>query len=61
MNATGAYGPRLICSMKIRELHPWDVSFQEAVRIQNALSPSLDLIPMANPIRFIAGTDVAFS
>lgn len=47
--------------MKIRNLHPWDVSPQEAVKIQTRLSPSLTLKRRFSQIHYVAGTDVSCS
>jgi deoxyribonuclease V len=44
-----------------RDLHPWRVSFHEAVEIQNALRPRLRVTPFEGSPRFVAGTDVAYS
>ena len=45
--------------MNIRELHPWDVSFQEAVEIQKALRHQLIFKNLPENIRLVAGTDVS--
>ncbi len=47
--------------MKIRHLHPWDVSFSEAVEIQKALATQLLFSGLPKKIELIAGTDVSFS
>lgn len=47
--------------MKIRHLHAWDVSSQEAIRIQKELRSRLDLAKSLGPIGRVAGTDVSFS
>ncbi len=47
--------------MQVRDLHPWRVSFHEAVEIQNSLRPRLRLAPFEGSPRFVAGTDVAYS
>jgi deoxyribonuclease V len=47
--------------MKIRDLHPWDVSYQEAVAIQKRLRSRLVCKKLPKRIRHIAGTDVSFS
>lgn len=43
-----------------RQLHPWDLTPGEAIRLQKELEPDsrLDLPP--SPIRLVAGTDVAY-
>lgn len=47
--------------MKIRHLHPWDVSSQQAIKIQKRLRPMLDFKKLSSTIRYVAGTDVSFS
>jgi deoxyribonuclease V len=47
--------------MKIKRFHPWDVSYQEAVEIQERLRPLLTLRGLPRRIRHIAGADVSFS
>ncbi len=47
--------------MKIRHLHVWDVSSQEAIQIQKQLRSRLDLTTLPGIVRRIAGTDVSFS
>ena len=47
--------------MKIKHLHGWDVSSQEAIRIQKKLRSRLELGKSPGPIERVAGTDVSFS
>lgn len=47
--------------MIARTLHPWRVSYREAVAIQERLRARLRLEPLVRPVRFVAGTDVAYS
>jgi deoxyribonuclease V len=47
--------------MKIRHLHVWDVSSQEAIQIQKELRSRLDLRKLPGTVRRVAGTDVSFS
>lgn len=47
--------------MKIRHLHGWDVSPQEAIQIQKKLRSRLDLTKSPGAIERVAGTDVSFS
>lgn len=47
--------------MLARDLHPWRVSFHEAVAIQTRLRTRLRVEPFGGMPRLIAGTDVAFS
>ena len=46
--------------MKVRELHPWDVSPAEAIRIQEALRRRLDLGEARRPTETVAGVDVSY-
>ena len=41
-------------------LHDWDVSYHEAVRIQNSLKKKLVLAPLSKPVKIVAGADVAY-
>lgn len=45
----------------MRALHPWRVSYEEAVRIQEQLRARLRVEPLPQPVRFVAGADVAYS
>jgi len=47
--------------MEARELHPWRVSYDEAVAIQESLRSRLRIAPLPRRIRLVAGTDVAYS
>ena len=47
--------------MKIRQLHPWNVTFHEAIKIQKELRNRVILKNLPGKIKYIAGTDVAFS
>jgi deoxyribonuclease V len=47
--------------MDARELHPWRVSYDEAVAIQESLRSRLRIAPLPRRIRLVAGTDVAYS
>lgn len=46
--------------MKVRELHPWDVSPAEAIQIQEALRRRLDLREARRPTETVAGVDVSY-
>jgi len=46
--------------MKVRKLHPWDVSPAEAIRIQEALRRRLDLGEARRPTETVAGVDVSY-
>lgn len=47
--------------MEALALHPWRVSYQEAVAIQERLRSRLKIQPLPRRIRLVAGTDVAYS
>ena len=47
--------------MQIRRLHPWDVSYQEAIEIQKKLRSKLVIKKLPRKITHVAGTDVSFS
>jgi deoxyribonuclease V len=47
--------------MRIRHLHVWDVSSQEAIQIQKQLRSRLNLTKLSGAVRRVAGTDVSFS
>ncbi len=48
--------------MKIRQLHPWDLSPREAMALQRELASRVvrDGSPADEDVRFVAGSDVAF-
>lgn len=47
--------------MRIKDLHPWDVSPQEAMEIQRRLREKLRFVPLeAERVRWVAGADVSF-
>jgi deoxyribonuclease V len=47
--------------MKALDLHPWRVSYHEALAIQAALRRRLRLTPLRRAPRLVAGADVAYS
>lgn len=47
--------------MKYRELHPWDVSYKDAVSLQKELRDRLIIRGLSGRPRFVAGADVAYS
>jgi deoxyribonuclease V len=51
----------LSCLMKIRRLHPWNVSYRDAVEIQNALGSRIRIREFTGPVTRVAGVDVSFS
>jgi deoxyribonuclease V len=46
--------------MEIRQLHPWKVSPQEAVKIQEELKGKLSLQPQKSPIETVGAGDVSY-
>lgn len=47
--------------MEALTLHPWRVSYEQAVAIQQSLRARLRIEPLRRPVRLVAGTDVAYS
>jgi len=47
--------------LDIPHLHDWDVSYEEARRLQRELAPRVKLSPLPERIGLIAGADMAFS
>jgi deoxyribonuclease V len=47
--------------VQARDLHPWRVSYDEAVAIQESLRSRLRIARLPRRIRLVAGTDVAYS
>jgi deoxyribonuclease V len=47
--------------MKTRKLHKWDLSYKEAVEIQNRLASQVRFIAIKKKPKIIAGLDCAFS
>lgn len=47
--------------MRVRSLHPWHVTYDQAVAIQRRLRSKVRVEPLARPIRLVAGADVAYS
>ncbi|GBD12267.1 Endonuclease V [bacterium HR24] len=46
--------------MRVRELHPWDLGPQEAMRLQAELSRKVVLSGGPAQVRYVAGADLAF-
>lgn len=46
--------------MKVRSLHPWDVSYSEAIRIQESLRGKIKPGPLPKRLRYVAGADVSY-
>jgi deoxyribonuclease V len=47
--------------IQVRRLHPWRVSRERAIAIQEILKSQVHLEKPRGPIRYVAGADVAFS
>ncbi|MCJ7693050.1 MAG: endonuclease V, partial [Sedimentisphaerales bacterium] len=47
--------------MKIRRLHSWNLSYQQAIALQKQLADKLQFTPFKKPPKLIAGMDCAFS
>ena len=47
--------------MKIKQLHNWNVTIDEARRIQLELQEKIKLEPLTTPVDFVAGADVSYS
>jgi deoxyribonuclease V len=47
--------------MQIRRLHTWNVTVEEAFDMQKKLEPILDLRPLTNDVKTVAGVDVSSS
>jgi len=47
--------------MIARSLHPWDVNYREAIRIQEKLRANISLIKSTRKVSSIAGADVSYS
>jgi deoxyribonuclease V len=42
-------------------MHPWKASFEQAIALQASLRERLRFCPIKEPVRLVAGTDVAYS
>ena len=47
--------------MQVRKRHSWDVNYKEARRLQEELAARVELRPLPDSIRLVAGADLAFS
>jgi deoxyribonuclease V len=47
--------------MQMRKLHSWNLSYSEAIELQKRLAPQVQLTPLKNKAKLIAGIDCAFS
>jgi deoxyribonuclease V len=50
-----------VSGLRPAALHPWRVSYAQAVAIQERLRARVRLRPPAGPVRLVAGADVAYS
>jgi deoxyribonuclease V len=46
--------------LNVHDLHPWDVSPKEAVRIQQDLRQKLKFSPLVSTVRTVAGADISY-
>jgi len=47
--------------MRVRTLHGWKLSYQDAVRVQRRLFEKIREHPLSRPVRTIAGADVSYA
>lgn len=47
--------------MKCNDLHRWNLSYEEAIRVQRELSSQVILEPFRTEVKLIAGADVSYS
>ena len=47
--------------MRARTLHPWNLTYQEAVTAQRRLAEKVRETPLSRPVRTIAGADVSYT
>jgi deoxyribonuclease V len=47
--------------MEIQDLHPWNVTYEEAIKIQKCLKDKVVLKKMDKKIKYIAGLDVSYA
>jgi deoxyribonuclease V len=47
--------------MRLRNLHPWNLSCKEAIDVQRRLSGRVRQVPLTKPARTIAGADVSYA
>jgi len=48
-------------SIKVLNLHPWNLTYKQAVEVQKRLQPRVILTPLKKRVRFVAGADVSYS
>lgn len=47
-------------TLTLHHAHPWNVSPEEAIRLQEALREKVVIVPLCSPLNRIAGADVSF-
>ncbi|MEW5803113.1 MAG: deoxyribonuclease V [bacterium] len=47
--------------MQYRDIHPFQVSYSEALEIQNRLKLMVETTPLGHPVRYVAGADISYS
>jgi deoxyribonuclease V len=47
--------------MDYKKLHPWNLSRTQAVELQKRLRQQVQIQPLANPVKLVAGCDVSFN
>ncbi|MEW6380042.1 MAG: deoxyribonuclease V [bacterium] len=47
--------------MYYQDIHPWEVSYQEALEIQRKLSRMVETGPLSQPVTLVAGADISYS
>jgi deoxyribonuclease V len=47
--------------MRIKQLHSWNVTPEEAIRLQQVFADKIQLLPIPGNIRLIAGADVSYN
>ena len=47
--------------MQTKKLHSWNLSYSDAIELQKRLAPQVQLTPLKNKAKLIAGIDCAFS
>jgi deoxyribonuclease V len=45
----------------MKQLHPWQLSPNEAVHLQHALTPLVVVCPLKRPLHLVAGVDISYS
>ena len=56
-----SYASRDKMTIAVKNLHPWNLSCQEAVDVQRRLRPDLLLVPFDKKARLVGGADVSYA